>query len=306
MNNTAKKVLITGVNGFTGQYTWQEFLNNGYDVYGISQADINQKNIYTCCLEDKEKLTNIISEIKPDIIIHLAAIAHVGHISLHQFYETNVIGTENLLNAVYNSNINPQLVLLASSANIYGNNNSGKALHEEIVPHPENHYAISKLAMEQVAKWWIYKLPVIIVRPFNYTGIGQDTSFLLPKIVNHFKENKKEIELGNINIARDFSDVRVVAECYRKLAEKSKHMDLNSNLQIYNVCSGKTHYLKDAIEIMQKLAGYNIQIKVNPNFIRANEVKVLCGDNSKLISCVGEINPISLEETLESMYISLP
>jgi nucleoside-diphosphate-sugar epimerase len=301
-----KKVLITGINGFTGKYVWQEFEKHGYDVYGFAQSsnlDVSSisSKIYACSLEQKDTLQQLITQIQPNIIVHLAAIAHVAHASLHNFYETNVIGTENLLNAIYQSGSNVQSVLLASSANIYGNNNSGNPLNEDITPHPENHYAISKLAMEQVAKWWSYKLPITIVRPFNYTGIGQSESFLIPKIVSHFKQNKKDIALGNIEVARDFSDVRVVAHYYRKLVE----IEANKNgLHTYNVCSGKTHYLKEVIEIMQEITGYQINININPNFIRANEVKTLYGDNSKLINAVGEVEPISLQQTLSDMYTS--
>jgi nucleoside-diphosphate-sugar epimerase len=189
----------------------------------------------------------------------------------------------------------PRAVLLASSANIYGNA-SVELIDESVLPAPANDYAVSKLAMEYMARLWMDRLPIIITRPFNYTGVGQAPQFLLPKIVDHFKRGEKLIELGNIDVERDFSDVRTVARAYRQLLEWSPAGET------FNVCSGVACSLNDVLAMMGEIAGYEIEVRVNPAFVRANEVQRLQGDASRLKAVVGNLATIPLKETLRWMY----
>ena len=102
--------------------------------------------------------------------------------------------------------------------------------------------------------------------------------------------------MGNLDVARDFSDVRDIALCYLKLFESS------ARSEIVNLCSGKVHELGEIIESMNKIAGYKITVKVNPAFVRDNEIKVLQGENSKLKALTGFSPGIELSETLQNMY----
>jgi nucleoside-diphosphate-sugar epimerase len=186
-------------------------------------------------------------------------------------------------------------VLLASSANIYGNTDVG-VIHEDVPAAPANDYAVSKLAMEYMARLWQDKLPLIVVRPFNYTGVGQHENFLLPKIVSHFKRGERRIELGNLAIARDFSDVRMVVDAYRRLVA-GRHAG-----QVFNVCSGVAHSLDEVLQMMARIAGYQIEVSVNPAFVRANDVLRLTGSNARLVDAIGPLAPVPLEDTLRWMY----
>ena len=115
---------------------------------------------------------------------------------------------------------------MASSANVYGNSTL-EVLEETAVTQPANGYAVSKLAMEYVAKTYMARLGIVITRPFNYTGVGQEPRYLIPKIVNHFQDRALHIELGNIDVARDFSDVRDIArltDCLLKFSRMGKHL----------------------------------------------------------------------------------
>ncbi|MBC7500140.1 MAG: GDP-mannose 4,6-dehydratase, partial [Herminiimonas sp.] len=190
----------------------------------------------------------------------------------------------------------PRRVLIASSANIYGNA-AGGMLDEATPPQPVNHYAVSKLAMEHMVRTWHDRLPIVMTRPFNYTGVGQSPSFLVPKIVSHFTRREPVIELGNIDIERDFSDVRMVARVYRALLEA------DCAGQTVNVCSGRAYALRDIVSMMQEIAGYAIEVRVNPAFVRYSDVRTLAGSSAKLNALVGAAAamPMPFDETLRWM-----
>jgi GDP-6-deoxy-D-talose 4-dehydrogenase len=297
--SSAAKVLITGIDGFTGKILAELLQAAGYDVHGTVQSTrcVSAFPMHVVDLLDREGLRRVAADVRPDLVAHLAAIAFVAHGDVDAIYRVNVVGTRNLLDAISQAGYMPKSILLASSANIYGNSELG-VLHESVPPAPANDYAVSKLAMEYAAKLWMDRLPITIVRPFNYTGVGQADNFLLPKIVSHFQRADKAIELGNIDVERDFSDVRYVASVYKQLLE------LGPAGQTFNVCSGKAVSLKQAIAMVGKLAGYDIDIRVNPAFVRANEVQRLLGDTSKLYAAIGSQTPIALESTLQWMYES--
>ncbi|MCK4706056.1 MAG: GDP-mannose 4,6-dehydratase [Gammaproteobacteria bacterium] len=276
-------VLVTGIYGFTGQYVQSELLAQGYNVVGLSSD-----------LTIPDDVANEIAQIQPDSVIHLAGVAFVGHGNANAFYEVNLIGTRNLLEALAKHAPNVRSILLTSSGNIYGNYSEG-IINENILPEPSNEYAVSKLGMEKMAMLWTDRLPIFIVRPFNYTGVGQNENFLIPKIVAHFKDKKSVIELGNLDIWREFGDVRNVANVYRKL------LALCPTGKTLNVCTGQTYSLREVITICEKITGHNIEIEVNPLFVRANEVRELTGDNSYLKEHIGEQKTPLLEDTLAWM-----
>lgn len=284
-----KKILVTGADGFTGQYVVSLLQSCGYRVDAL-QSD----------LLDEHAVNEEVKTLAPNKVLHLAGLAFVGQADEQAFYTVNLFGTQNLLRAVAKLDTLPEKIVLASSANVYGSPDVG-VLDENVCPAPVNHYAISKLAMEHMARTWFDRLPILIARPFNYTGVGQDEKFLIPKIVSHFQRKATIIELGNLDVARDFSDVRMVANVYRHLLECS------AQGEVVNICCGVVFSLKQILEMMAKIAGYTITIKINPDFVRANELKSLQGDVRKLKNIIGDagLNPISLEETLKWMYSSI-
>jgi nucleoside-diphosphate-sugar epimerase len=288
------RVLITGLQGFTGRHMALELEHQGYEVWGIGSADHTEPRTLQADLTDPASLTAAIQAIEPDYVIHLAGIAFVGHGQPKAFYDINLVGTRNLLEALEPFADKLKCVLLASSANVYGNLQSG-LLNENNPTHPANDYAVSKLAMEYMAKLWIPKLPVVIARPFNYTGVGQSESFLIPKIVSHFVRHQDTIELGNMDVWREFNDVRDVVHAYRKLIEAAPVG------QTVNVCSSNLVSLRDALALATELTGHAIEARVNPVFVRANEVLTLGGDTSLLKEFVPDWHPRTLRETLAWM-----
>ncbi|WOR26710.1 GDP-mannose 4,6-dehydratase [Citrobacter braakii] len=297
MSGAGKHALVTGINGFTGRYVAAELSAAGYRVFGVGAMPFVGPDYYQVDLLDTARLKKVINQVKPHVVIHLAAIAYVGHGDADAFYNVNLIGTRNLLQALSDSSSDLDAVLLASSANIYGNGTAGK-LDESTVVNPANDYAVSKLAMEYMSRLWIYKLPVFITRPFNYTGVGQAENFLLPKIVKHFKAKSPTIELGNIDVWRDFTDVRALSRAYVRL------LQVKPVGEVINICSGRTYSLRKVIELCEKITGHHLTIQINPDFVRENEVKTLSGDPSKLQSFIPDWNVPPLEDTLRWMLES--
>lgn len=289
------KVLLTGVEGFTGQYVANELVAKGYQVIGMVYN--NARDNQVCCdLTDKDAVITCLKNIKPDYVIHLAALSFVGHSNQKEFYDVNVFGALNILEAAKELKLTFKKVIFASSANIYGNPVDVEKITECENPAPVNHYAMSKLAMEHMTKLWFNEVPLLITRPFNYTGPGQAEHFLIPKIVSHFKRKLLDIELGNIDVYRDFSDVRDVAKAYVAL------MESDARSEVVNLCSGNVSSLSNIISTMENIASYKINVKVNPDFVRENEIKVLGGDNTKLQKISGFKPTITIDKTLLDMY----
>ncbi|MFG0916317.1 GDP-mannose 4,6-dehydratase [Pseudomonas sp. CJQ_11] len=291
MQMASKRALVTGINGFTGRYMAAELQANGYEVIGTGSQPSAAPDYHQVDLADGPGLRALLAELQPDVIVHLAAIAFVGHGAADAFYQVNLIGTRNLLEAIAACGKTPECVLIASSANVYGNVSEGM-LDEHTPPAPANDYAVSKLAMEYMARLWCDRLPIVITRPFNYTGVGQAENFLLPKIVSHFQRKAPAIELGNLDVWRDFSDVRAVVRAYRGLIEA------RAVGQTVNVSSGITHSLREVIAKCSAITGHTLDVQVNPAFVRANEVKTLCGDNARLRALVPGWETPALDETL--------
>ncbi|MGD9888332.1 MAG: GDP-mannose 4,6-dehydratase [Halothiobacillaceae bacterium] len=292
--------LITGISGFTGRHLAQHLHTLGFTVVGLAHHSLRAPiagvaRIVCADLGDPAALTAVFKEVAPDVVIHLAAISFVAHGDAAEIYRVNIVGTRNVLEALVHSGTKPRAVLLASSANVYGNAQEG-VLSEEAEVAPANDYAVSKLAMEYMAKLYFDRLPIIVVRPFNYTGVGQAENFLLPKIVSHVRRRAPLIELGNLDVARDFSDVRMVVAYYARLLQCPEAIG-----QIVNVCSGKAYTLREVLDMVRALSQHDFDVQVNPAFVRPNEVRILQGDRTKLLQLVPDVADIPLEDTLRWM-----
>lgn len=272
----------------------------GYDVFGLVHRELAESipgvsALLVGDLADPLAVQRVIAEVQPDVVVHLAAIAFVAFGDVETMYSTNLIGSRNLLEALSKSGKRPSAVLLASSANVYGNSTAG-SLSEDVLPAPANDYAVSKLAMEYMAKLYQNRLPLKIVRPFNYTGVGQADSFLIPKIVSHVRRKAEVLELGNLDVARDFSDVRMLVQYYRKILEAPALTG-----QIVNVCSGVAYTLSEVLDMVRSISGHDFEVRVNPAFVRSSEVKILRGNRDMLLRNVGTVQDIPLADTLKWM-----
>jgi GDP-6-deoxy-D-talose 4-dehydrogenase len=293
------RTLVTGVGGFTGRYVAGLLADHGHEVHGVVHASdgdiVGVHRLYEADVAHLPAITQVVAEVRPDHVVHLAGIAFVGHADVEQIYRSNVVGTRQLLEALAMLPQTPRSVLLASSANVYGNPREGE-IEETANFAPANDYGVSKVAMEYVASLYRGRLPLIVVRPFNYTGRGQSSQFIIPKIVAHALDRASAIELGNLDVARDFSDVRSVAEIYLRLLLEPAAVG-----ETYNVCSGHAETLQHVLEMVWRLSGHVFDVRVNPAFVRANEVRALHGSSRKLQSVIGPLPSIPIEQTLSWM-----
>ncbi len=249
-------------------------------------------------ITDTQALEKEILAAAPDLVIHLAGISFVPSKDQEAFYKVHALGTGNLLDALCKLPKIPQKILLASSATVYGNSPNPQSVETQALS-PIDHYAISKVAMEESAKTYFDRLPIIIARPFNYTGKGQHSNFLIPKLIEHFAERRPSIELGNLNVEREFNDVSMVCHAYLGL------LKYGNTREIYNVSTGNARSLKLVLETLIDITGHPLEIKVNTDFVRTNEIHRMCGDPKKLFTLFNEVhNPLyipSLEDTLQEM-----
>ena len=291
----SERVLVTGAAGFTGRHLCALLRTAGYRVAGLLERGEATPDTLIADLVDAQQVARVVAETAPDLVVHLAAISFPGYADGAGIYRTNVEGSYTLLNALSRAPRPPRHVLLPSTGTVYGRVESA-ALDESAPTAPVSHYAVSKLAMEAMAAQFASSLPITIVRPFNYTGPGQREPFLVPKIVRHFAEDAPHIELGNVDVVRDFLDVRVVAEVYRRLLEAPQTAG-----GTFNVCSGRGVSVREIVQALEGIAGRPMDIRVNQAFVRAGEPARIVGSAARLERAIGPLPDIALTTTLADM-----
>ncbi|MEO8777882.1 MAG: GDP-mannose 4,6-dehydratase [Rhodanobacter sp.] len=292
------RALVTGCNGFTGIYLVRQLKAAGYEVVGLAATQTaSHATLISANLLDREAVGAAIAAVQPDVVLHLAAVSYVDHGDVDEIYRVNVVGARNLLESLAQLERKPRLVVLASSANVYGNAGI-EPISEETSLIPENDYAVSKVAMEYMAKLWVDQLPIVIMRPFNYTGVGQSERFLIAKIVAHFRRGERTIELGNTEVVRDFGDVRDVSRTYMSI------LDARPVGMTLNLCTGIGHSVDDILDMMVDIAGYRIEVRISSKLVRTHEVRSLVGSRAKLSEEIDLKTPTPLQETLAWMYAS--
>ena len=290
-----RRVLVTGSEGFTGRYVINALADAGWEVWGSGTGAIGSTPRYVRLdLLVPSSIKSALEVAQPHLVIHLAAVSFAAEEDSSRYYYVNVIGAHNLLSALASMRRSPDRVILASSANVYGNPDQC-GIKETCKTKPQSDYAVSKLSMESVSRLFKGTFSINIVRPFNYTGIGQSARFLVPKIVAHVRRRSPSIELGNLEVERDFSDVRDIARYYVSLAEKG------CDREIINFCSGQLISLRSILQIATEKTGHKMAVHVNPALTRKNEVFRLSGDRSNLDAIAGRHINFNIASTIEWM-----
>lgn len=300
------KALITGVNGFVGNYLSKYLIEQGYTVYGtVIEEDIIMNNVFIkkMNLLNKDQVIETIKSINPDQIFHLAGQSAVG-LSWKEptlTMNVNINGTINLLDAVRENNIDTK-VLIVGSSDEYGIVNPEQCpINENTQLNPTSPYAISKMAQEQISKLYInsYKMKLIMVRAFNHIGPMQSKNFVVSDFASKIAEIEKGLQpvmkVGNIDACRDFTDVRDIVRGYCMLMNNGKIGE------IYNIGSGNAYKIRDILDILLSLSSINIKVEIDPDKLRPSDVPIIQCDNSKIVAQVKWMPKYNIKHTLRDI-----
>ena len=297
------KALITGIDGFVGNYLTANLLNDGYEVYGTSIIPNYKKEnvkIFNMDLLDKNRVLEIISKVKPDKIFHLAGQSAVGLSWKNPTltFDVNVNGTINLLEVLRVKNINTKILIIGSSDQYGIIKEEDCPINENQEQNPQSPYGISKKTQEEIALLYskVYNMNIIVARPFNHIGPGQNKNFVVPdfasKIIDIERGAVPIIKVGNLDTYRDFTDVRDIVRAYVLLLEKG-------NIgEIYNIGSGKAIRVQEILDKLINLSRLPISVEIDPDKFRPIDVPLVLCDNSKINSDTGWEPQISIDKTL--------
>lgn len=293
------KCLITGIGGFVGPYLKEFLLEKGLQVYGIEMNACEDESVFECDILDQKNLTEIIKEIKPDYVFHLA-----GQSSVRKSWEIpektkeiNVQGTRNLLEAVKTAEINPK-ILIVSSSEVYGPPQENPVTEDHPL-NPQNPYAESRVAQEELCRNYP-KLQIVISRSFNHIGPGQSPVFVCSDFAKQIAEIEKGereavIKVGNLSARRDFTDVRDIVEAYFIALEKGKIGET------YNLCSGQAYAIQEILDILRAMAKVKVKVEEDPEKIRPVDVPTIQGSYSLFQQQTGWKPKIEIKETLKNI-----
>ncbi len=264
-----RKILVIGATGFTGRFVMAQLRRQPGKWLPADARD------HGLDITDPASIRDCLAATQPDAVINLAAIATLAVNDREQIFGVNAFGVLNLLEALAERHFEGRFIT-ASSAYIYGPLHSDGAIPEDQPPQPHNLYACAKVLAESFCAMYRDRMDIVVTRPFNAIGRGHRDSFLVPKLVRHFRDREPVIELGNVEVARDYTDVRDLARMYELLLEAA------APPRSLHLCNGTATSIRELIRILSELTGHSIEVRVNPDFIRANDVLYQRGASDRL------------------------
>ncbi len=299
-------VLITGITGFSGQFLLNYIRDSSVPactIYGlVRRLGVTGSGMYIPVhgdLTDPGRINELVQEIAPDVVIHLAGLTHG---SLSEMLDANVQCTENLLSAILLSGLHPRIVVIGSSAE-YGYQGE-EPISEDAPVFPVSIYGITKAAQTSLSHLYSIRehLSVCIVRPFNLIGPGQPFSFVCGNIVHQMQMRKKGliegVSLKGSNSGRDFIDIRDAVRAYWMLASLPE--DDTQFLGIYNVGSGNSYSIQDIFTFLEEISGVTSNVTFQGNL--PDLIPVQRGDISKIHQKTGWSPEISIQTSLFDMF----
>lgn len=300
------RALITGVSGFIGRHVARQLLDEGAEVAATVWGEALEMpgvELHEADIRDREAVESVVQAVRPEVVIHLAGLSHVGDSWSRpgDYFQVNVLGTENIVRAASALGGGVR-VLIASSGEVYGLvPEEEQPIPEDRTPAPASPYALTKAAAERLA----LALPgsaAVIVRSFNVIGPGQEVRFALPSFAAqlaaiHRGEREPVIQVGNLSARRDFLHVAAAARAYVLLARVGKPG------RTYNLASGRAVSIADALDALVRASGVEARIEQDPARMRAVDQPLLAGDAARLRELGWSPEP-DFERAIEDLWRS--
>ncbi len=305
------KVFITGASGFVGHHLIDLLKAPEHIIFGAcfpeepeSLRGGPEEKFFRVDIRSRPALEKLVKKIQPDHVFHLAAVSNVrlSWSNNKATFETNLLGTLNVFESI--KKYAPEArILFVSSADVYGDSaKEGKPLCEEDPAHAASPYALTKVFGEHLSRFYVERegLDIVISRSFPHTGPGQSADFVCSDWAFQIAQIEKRIQepvvaVGDIDVHRDFSDVRDVVRAYKLLLEKGEKG------HVYNVSSGSCTLLRDILDKLISFSKETINVRGDSRKVRKSEIICLQGDNSKIKEEIGWEPQIPLEKTLQDL-----
>lgn len=294
-----RKILIFGINSFIGQHLNEMIRSNPhYETHGTTNRTPLSEFQHKCDLRNSDEVATVVNKVAPHIVVHLAAVSTATHTDLLEYYNTNVIGTQNVINALQRVG-QPTRLIYFSTAGVYGNQGLDSSV-ESSAPKPISHYGYSKFVAESIVQTFCNNINPTIFRPFNILGPQQKPDFLIPKLLRAFVDKADIIKLGNINTTRDYIDVDFTCNLIIDSIDNSDAFG-----EIINISSGNGVTLSQIFDMLSTISGHRPVIEVNQQLVRTNEIWSLVGDTEKRIRIFGDdlhLTPRPIYDILNGLY----
>lgn len=295
MASALRRLLVTGLSGFVGGHICR--------IREVLEKEYNCEILPDCAFDlcDQNAVDQLIADSKPNWVIHLAAQSNVpaAFKNPEETLQINLLGTLHLLQALDRHHFKGRL-LYVSSGDVYGATpEASLPIVETQLPHPGNPYAVSKVAAEALCLQWHLKCAydILVARPFNHIGPGQRPDFVVPSIAQQIMNGGAEpvVMVGDIDVTRDFLDVRDVIRAYFALLDKGYPGT------IYNVCSGQEQLVRDLANRLACLSGKQVTLVQDSSRFRPADQRRVYGANQRIFKDTGWKPQLSLDQTLQDI-----
>jgi nucleoside-diphosphate-sugar epimerase len=286
--NRAIRCLLIGAEGFLGAHLRRELASTvSVELEAIERNGLD--------LRKPKSIRQLVSSVRPDVIVNVAGLSSPASEDVMELYEVNALGHLHILEAAASLETKPRVVL-ASSAQLYGPTLKSKAT-EGTPLNPVSHYGLSKELAEKYCELFAGGVSTVVARIYNAVGRGQSPRFLIPKVVQAFRERAPTLEIGSMAVERDYIDVRDLCAMWR-LA-----MFAPDAPKVVNFSNGETTTLRDIIDRLERITAHRVEFVSTQSNFRKNDIPFQCGDNST-IRKMGYVRRYSLDDTLKWMLQS--